>query len=218
MNSTIALLEPFQTPFESVPFSKIKNSDFLPAFEKAIETAKNEVDLICNTQGEPNFENTIEALEFSGERLAVISNVFFNLNSAETNDELQGLAREISPKLSAFNNDILLNERLFERIQSVWNKRQSLQLPEDAFTLLEKTYLRFLRNGAKLNAQDKTKLRQQDEELSKLSLQFGENVLAETNAFLKVLDDESLLAGLPKSACDAAHELAAEKGKKRMGI
>ncbi len=214
MNSTIALLEPFQTPFESVPFSKINNSDFLPAFEKAIETAKNEVDLICTSQGEPTFENTIEALEFSGERLAVISNVFFNLNSAETNEELQGLAREISPKLSAFNNDILLNERLFERIQSVWNKRQTLRLPEDAFTLLEKTYLRFLRNGAKLNAKDKIKLREIDEALSKQSLQFGENVLSETNTFLKGIEDESLLAGLPDSAREAARELASEKGKK----
>lgn len=205
------LLENFDTLYDSATFSLFKNEHFKPAFEKAIILAKNEIDLITESSEEPNFSNTIEALEFSGEKLNRISSIFFNLNSAETNDEIQKIAQEVSPLLSEFSNDVSLNELLFEKIQAVYLKKDELNLNAEQEMLLDKKYKAFVRNGANLNEKDKLELRKIDKEKSKLSLQFGENVLAETNSFEMIITDEKDLKGLPEGVIEAAHMLGDEK-------
>ena len=207
------LLKPFETPYNSAPFSKIKNDYFLPAFKQCIEEAKIEIDAIANNIETPTFKNTIEALEFSGEQLDRISNIFFNLNSAETNDTIQKIAQDVSPLLSEFSNDITLNEALFKRIKSVYDSKDSLNLTTEQHTLLDKKYKSFSRNGANLPEDKKEKLREIDKELSKLKLKFGENVLAETNKFDMLITDESELSGLPEGTIEAAKQLAESKEK-----
>ena len=207
------LLENFNTPFDSAPFSKIKNKDYKPAFEQAIKEAKAEIDAITSNPEAPTFQNTIEAMELSGEKLGPISSIFFNLNSAETNDEIQQIAQDISPLLSEFGNDVRLNQALFERIKVVYNQKDKVILnPEQAY-LLEKKYKGFSRNGANLNEDDKAKLREIDKQLSMLSLQFGQNVLAETNNFELIITDENNLKGLPQYAIDQAKADAEQKDK-----
>ncbi|MEQ3796412.1 M3 family metallopeptidase [Flavobacteriaceae bacterium MJ-SS4] len=203
----------FNTPFCTAPFSKIKNEDFLPAFKNAIETAKQEIDFIVKNSEEPNFINTIEALEFSGEQLDRISSLFFNLNSAETNDEIQKIAQEVSPLLSEFSNDITLNKDLFKRVKAVYEIKDNLNLTTEQDRLLEKKYKSFSRNGANLPEDKKLKLREIDKELSKLKLTFGENVLAETNKFELHITNENDLSGLPEGAKEAAKQLAESKGE-----
>lgn len=205
------LLEKFETPFESAPFSKIKNEDYKPAFIQAIEEAKAEIDAITANPEAPTFANTIEAMELSGEKLGRISSIFFNLNSAETNDEIQEIAQEVSPLLSEFGNDVRLNQDLFERIKVVYNQKDSLNLTDEQAYLLEKKYKGFSRNGANLNEEDKNKLREIDKQLSMLSLQFGQNVLAETNAYELIITDENDLKGLPQYAIDQAKADAEQK-------
>ncbi|WP_425077459.1 M3 family metallopeptidase [Psychroserpens sp. S379A] len=204
---------PFDTAHQTAPFSKIKNEDFLPAFKKAIKDAKAEIDEITNNTEVPTFENTIEALDFSGEQLDRISSIFFNLNSAETNDTIQKIAQEVSPLLSEFSNDITLNETLFKRVKTVYDKKDSLNLNTEQQTLLDKKYKGFSRNGANLSEDKKERLREIDKQLSQLKLKFGENVLAETNAFEMHLTNEEDLAGLPEGAKEAAQQLAESKGK-----
>ncbi|WP_291788696.1 M3 family metallopeptidase [Cecembia sp.] len=206
------LLEKFNTPFETAPFHLIKNEHFLPAVKKAIELAKEEITAIKSI-ALPDFENTIVALDRSGEKLNSISAIFFNLNSAETNVHIQTLAREISPLLTAHSNDILLDEALFSRIQQVYEQKSQLQLTEEQKTLLEKTYKAFVRNGARLDEKQKARLREIDKELSQLGLKFGENVLAETNKYELVIDNEDDLSGLPEAIKEAAAQTAEEKGK-----
>ncbi|WP_312356745.1 M3 family metallopeptidase [Empedobacter sp.] len=208
---TNPLLEKFETPFESAPFSKIKNEDYKPAFIQAIEEAKAEIDAITANPEAPTFANTIEAMELSGEKLGRISSIFFNLNSAETNDEIQEIAQEVSPLLSEFGNDVRLNQDLFERIKIVYNQKDSLNLTDEQAYLLEKKYKGFSRNGANLNEEDKNKLREIDKQLSMLSLQFGQNVLAETNAYELIITDENDLKGLPQYAIDQAKADAEQK-------
>ena len=205
------LLEKFETPFESAPFSKIKIEDYKPAFIQAIEEAKAEIDAITANPEAPTFANTIEAMELSGEKLGRISSIFFNLNSAETNDEIQEIAQEVSPLLSEFGNDVRLNQDLFERIKVVYNQKDSLNLTDEQAYLLEKKYKGFSRNGANLNEEDKNKLREIDKQLSMLSLQFGQNVLAETNAYELIITDENDLKGLPQYAIDQAKADAEQK-------
>ncbi|WP_413531815.1 M3 family metallopeptidase [Empedobacter brevis] len=205
------LLEKFDTPFESAPFSKIKNEDYKPAFIQAIEEAKAEINAITANTEAPTFANTIEAMELSGEKLGRISSIFFNLNSAETNDEIQQIAQEISPLLSEFGNDVRLNQELFERIKVVYNQKDSLNLTDEQAYLLEKKYKGFSRNGANLNDEDKNKLREIDKQLAMLSLQFGQNVLAETNAYELKISDENDLKGLPQYAIDQAKADAEQK-------
>ncbi len=205
------LLEKFETPFESAPFSKIKNEDYKPAFIQAIEEAKAEIDAITVNPEAPTFANTIEAMELSGEKLGRISSIFFNLNSAETNDEIQEIAQEVSPLLSEFGNDVRLNQDLFERIKVVYNQKDSLNLTDEQAYLLEKKYKGFSRNGANLNEEDKNKLREIDKQLAMLSLQFGQNVLAETNAYELIITDENDLKGLPQYAIDQAKADAEQK-------
>ena len=207
------LLEIFNTPFDSAPFSKIKNEDYKPAFEQAIKEAKEEIDAITSNSEAPSFENTIEAMELSGEKLGRISSIFFNLNSAETNDEMQKIAQEVSPLLSEFGNDVRLNQDLFNRIKVVYNQIDSLNLTDEQAYLLEKKYKGFSRNGANLNYEEKSKLREIDKQLSMLSLQFGQNVLAETNNFELLITDINDLKGLPQYAIDQAKADAEQKNK-----
>jgi peptidyl-dipeptidase Dcp len=206
-------MNPLLQDFNTAPFSEIKAEHYKPAIQKGIEIAKSEIDAIVNNTATPNFENTTVALDFSGEKLNRITSIFFNLNSAETNDEIQKIAQEISPWLSTFRNDITLNEALFKKVKSVFDSKESLNLNAEQSMLLEKQYKGFARNGANLKEDAKNKLREIDAKLSKLSLQFGENVLAETHAFELHLTDEKELAGLPESAKEAAAEVAKSKEK-----
>jgi Zn-dependent oligopeptidase len=203
----------FQTTYNTAPFSKIKNDDFLPAFNRCIDLAKAEIDAIVNNDNAPTFENTIEALDFSGEQLDRLSSIFFNLNSAETNDTIQKIAQEVSPLLSEFSNDITLNEDLFKRVKVVYDLQNELHLSTEQQTLLDKKYKGFSRNGANLSEDKKQKLREVDKKLSQLKLKFGENVLAETNKFEMLLTDENDLSGLPEGAKEAAKQLAESKEK-----
>jgi peptidyl-dipeptidase Dcp len=203
----------FNTKYNTAPFSKIKNEDFLPAFQKGIELAKAEIDAIIRNPIKPTFENTIEALAFSGAILDRISSIFFNLNSAETSDEMQKIAQEVSPLLSEFGNDIRLNPDLFARVKAVYEQKEHLNLNAEQTTLLDKKYKSFSRNGANLPEDKKSQLREIDKELSKLSLQFGENVLAETHAFELHITDENDLAGLPEGTREAARSLAKSQEK-----
>ncbi|MBT9187945.1 M3 family metallopeptidase [Zobellia russellii] len=206
-------MNPLLTPFDTAPFSKIENSHFKPAFLQAMEEARAEIDQITANEEVPSFENTIEALEFSGQQLDRISSVFFNLNSAETNEEIQKIAQEVSPLLSEFSNDITLNEALFKRIKNVYDQKDSLDLSVEQQTLLDKKYKSFSRNGANLDEDKKKRLREIDAQLSKLKLKFGENVLAETNKYEMHLTNENDLDGLPEGEKEAAAQVAKAKDK-----
>ncbi|WP_439133045.1 M3 family metallopeptidase, partial [Polaribacter sp.] len=206
-------MNPLLQDFNTAPFSKIKNEDYKPAIKEAIAIAKQEIDAIVKNTEAPTFQNTTVALDFTGEKLNRITSIFFNLNSAETNETIQKIAQEISPWLSEFRNDITLNEGLFKRVKSVFDLKETLDLTTEQSTLLDKQYKGFTRNGANLNENDKTKLREIDTKLSKLSLQFGENVLAETNAFELHLTNEEDVSGLPESVKEAASQQAKEQDK-----
>ncbi|WP_353086240.1 M3 family metallopeptidase [Flavobacterium sp.] len=204
--------EKFNTPYTAAPFRQIQLDDYVPAFDRTIAQARAEVDAIINNPEAPTFENTIEALEFSGQALDRLSSIFFNLNSAETNDTMQQIAQEVSPKLTAFGNDIALNETLFQRVKTVYDQRETLSLSPEQLMLLEKKYKGFSRNGALLSEEKKNRLREIDTDLAKLKLTFGENVLAETNSYFKHITNAEDLAGLPEGAQEAAAALAQSKG------
>jgi peptidyl-dipeptidase Dcp len=207
------LNQPFNTPFDAAPFSKIKNSDFIPAFEAEIANAKNEIQDISTNAATPTFENTVEAMTYTGMQLERISSIFFNLHSAETNDEIEQIAQDITPKLTEYSNDITLNPQLFERIKVVYDQRSELTLTPEQQMLLETTYKSFARNGALLDETAKAKLRELDNELAVLKLQFGKNILDDQNAYRLHITDEKDLTGLPHGAIEAAHELAKSEGK-----
>lgn len=207
------LLSKFITKHNTAPFSQIKIEDYVPAFNEGITLAKAEIDAIVNNPDAPTFENTIVAMDFSGDILDRLSSIFFNLNSAETNDEMQKIAQEVSPLLSEFGNDIRLNADLFAKVKAVYDQKESLNLNVEQTTLLDKKYKSFSRNGANLPEDKKNQLREIDKELSKLSLQFGENVLAETNNFELHLTDEKDLSGLPEGTIEAARLLAKNQEK-----
>jgi len=209
----MAQTNPLLAPFENAPFSKIKTEHFQPAIEVAIDLARKEIDAITASKDAPDFENTIEALEFAGSKLDRITSIFFNLHSAETNDEIQQLAQEISPVLTDFRNDIIQNAELFERVKQVYDQQDQLDLSIEQNTLLEKKYKMFTRNGANLPDDKKQELRELDKKLAALSLSFGENVLAETNRYELHLTDEKDLEGLPKGVISAAKMLAKSKNK-----
>ncbi len=202
---------PLLTPFETAPFSKIKNEHFSPAIHHFIAVTKTQINEISENKEAPTFKNTIEALDGTGIQLDRITSIFFNLNSAETNDEIQKIAQEISPALSDFKNDLLLNEKLFQRVKHVYENRTSLSLNKEQAMLLKKNYIGFTRNGANLSYKDKDKLREIDGKLSKLKLQFGENVLAETNKFYLQITNEKELSGLPDGVIEMAAQTAKEK-------
>ncbi len=209
---TNPLLAAFATPFDTAPFHLIKNEHYLPAITEAIQLAKREIDQI-KSESIPTFENTIEALDRSGTKLGRISAIFFNLNSAETNDEIQRLARDISPLLTEHGNDILLDKELFRRVAKIFEQKNSLNLDPEQATLLDKTYKSFVRNGAKLTGDEAERLRQIDQQLAQLSLKFGENVLAETNKYVHFIENEADLDGLPEGIKEAAALIAEEKGR-----
>ena len=207
------LLGKFNTPHETFPFDKIKNEHFLPALHEAIKQGKNDIEVITSNKTVATFENTILALDRSGSLVEKVSKIMFNLNSAETNDELQKIVKEASPLLSEYSNDITLNEKLFARVKSVYEHRNELGLDVEGKTLLEKTYKGFSRNGSNLGLEDKKKLREIDKKLSDLSLSFDEHILHETNDFVLEVNDEKDLAGLPDFVKEAAKETAKQKGK-----
>ncbi|MHC4324784.1 MAG: M3 family metallopeptidase, partial [Planctomycetota bacterium] len=206
------MLKEWNTPFQTPPFDEIKDEHFMPAFLEAMEAEKAEVEAIANNQQEPTFENTLEALEKSGELLDRVSRVFGCLNSANTNDELQNISKEVAPLRARHNDDINLNEKLFARIKQIYEKKESLELTTEQNTLLENYFLRFVRSGANLNDQDKEKLRDINEELSNLYVKFRQNHLKQTNAVALVVDNDKDLAGLPDEVVQAAAEMARARG------
>ena len=205
------LLQPFTTKYQSAPFNEIKEEHFLPAFQELIKISEKEIDEIVGNQEEPTFENVIEALAFSGEKLEVVSGIFFNLNSAETNDEIQKIAQEVSPLLTEFSAKISQNLPLFEKIKKVFDEKAKYNLNEEQQMLLNETYKGFVRSGALLNDTDKEKFKNISIELSKKSLQFGQNVLAETNNYFKHITDEKELAGIPEAILEQYREEAKER-------
>lgn len=206
------LLQIFDTPFQSVPFDRIRQEDFQPAILQAIENARKEIDTIITDTAPPSFTNTIVALEQAGKQLNVASEAFFNLTSAETNDYLEQVATEISPVLAAYSNDISLNEALFARVKHVYEHTEKTGLSREDRRLLDKTYKSFTRNGALLGEADKQSLRDIDQELSGLKVKFSQNVLQETNAYFLHLQDEAETAGLPASIKEQAREEAMKRG------
>ena len=202
-----------QTPFGSLAFDAIEPAHFMPAAEHWMNVARERISAITENTDTPSFGNTLVPLEFASKELGVVSSCFFNLNSAETNEDIQTIARELSPKLTLFNNETLLNEALFLRIKAVWENREQEQLDAESARLLKETYEGFVRNGALLEGQQRESLKSISEKLSKLSLSFGENVLKETQAFELHVADAEELAGLPEATIASAASLAEEKGK-----
>ena len=201
----------FQTPYNAAPFSSFTATDYLPAVEKAIAESLAQIDSISQNPEPATFKNTVEALAYTGLELDRLTAMFFNLNSAETNDALQAEAQRISPLLTDYGNDIRLNEALFKRIKTVYDQRETLSLTAEQQTLLEKTYKSFTRNGANLSLDDKERLREIDKQLATLKLKFSENALAETQHYQWVITDKNTLSGLP----DFVLEMLAQEAKKR---
>lgn len=206
-------LKAYKTPHQTPPFNEIKNSDYVPAFEEGMKEHQAEIDKIAGNTDAPTFANTIEAYERSGELLNRVSSIFFNLLSAESNNEMMQIAQEMSPKLSEHGNNISLNPQLFARIKVIYDKRNELGLTPEQIRLTEKIFEDFEDNGANLSESDKQLYRQLSAELSKTTLDFGQNVLKETNAYEMLLTNEKNLAGLPQSVRDAAAAKAKSKGK-----
>ncbi|WP_314299593.1 M3 family metallopeptidase [Capnocytophaga sputigena] len=201
----------FQTPYNAAPFSRFTPTDYLPAIEKAIAESLAQINSITQNPKPATFKNTIEALAYTGLELDRLMAMFFNLNSAETNDALQAEAQRISPLLTDYGNDIRLNEALFKRVKAIYNQREQLSLTAEQQTLLEKTYKSFTRNGANLSLDDKERLRKIDKQLATLKLKFSENALAETQHYQWVITDKNTLSGLP----DFVLEMLAQEAKKR---
>jgi len=203
----------FGTPFETPAFDKIKNEHYLPAFKAGIEQDSLEIAAIANNPADPTFENTLEALDRTGVLLSTVSGVFYNVLEANTNDTLQQISNEVAPLLSKHSDDILLNEKLFQRVKTVYDQRESLTLTPEQQMLLEKWYKDFVRGGANLAPEQKERMRKINEDLSVLTLKFGDNVLAETNAFELVIDNENDLSGLPATVISTAADAAKNRGK-----
>lgn len=216
--STNPFLMPFNTPLETIPFDKIKLEHYLPAIEQGIAQGLADIAQIINNPQTPTFENTIEALERAGASLEIVNLTFSNLNSAETSKEMQELAKEISPKLSDYSNDILLNQDLFKKVEYVFKNTDISKLSPEQKTLLNNTYKSFVRNGSGLSDEDKNKLRQLDKDIAHLCLVYSENVLEESNAFELVVTNEKDLAGLPEGIIEAAKQTASEKGKDKAWV
>lgn len=212
MSNTNPFLTPYDTAYEVPPFDLISNDHYLPAIHEALRLAKVEIESIKSNQGSPSFENTIEALESSGELLSNVTSVLFNLNSAETNEALQKVTQEASPILTNFQSEITQDPQLFEKVNSVYQSRDHINLDTEQQTLLEKTYKDFIRSGAHLDDADKKEFREISVKLDTLALKFGEHVLTETNAYRLKIDDVADLSGLPKDVIARAAELAKSEG------
>ena len=206
------LLVESDAPFGAPQFDKIENEHYLPAFEAGIAEAKAEIDAIIANQEEPTFENTIEAMEFAGRKLNTVSGIFYNLMEANTNEEMQAIAEQVSPMLTEYSMYVSLNAPLFERVKAVYQKKDELGLEKDQMKLLEDNYKSFVRGGANLSDEDKELYSKWSEELSLTTLQFSKNVLAATNAYVLNVTDSADLAGLPDFVKTMAAETAAEKG------
>lgn len=207
------LLKPFNTPHQTAPFNEIETSHYEQAMEEGMKMGNEEIKNIIENSDEPTFENTILALENSGKVLDRVTTIFFNLLSAETNDEMDGIAERITPKLTEYSNNISLNEALFDRIKVVYSNKSNLNLSPEEEKLLEKTYDGFVRHGANLSAEDKEKFRKLSSDLSSLTLKFSQNHLKETNKYELHITDVKQLEGLPESALEAAAHTAKEKNK-----
>lgn len=213
LGSDNPLLAAYDTPYEVPPFNLIKNEHFKPAILEAIRIHHGEIEAIANNTAAPTFENTVVAMENAGSLLTRVNTVFSNLNGAHTNDTLQAIAKEVAPDLSRHLDNIFLNPRLFERVKKVWNTQLDYKLNSEQARMLERKYKAFLRSGANLDDKGKERLRKINEELSVLSLKYGENILAENNTYELVIDKKEDLAGLPKDLVSAAADDAKAKGK-----
>ena len=202
----------WKTPFQTPPFNKIKEEHYMPAFEEGMKQQKQEIKAIVTNPEAANFKNTIEALEKSGELFTKVENVFDNLKSAHTNDSLINIAKRVAPLLSNHEDDILLNDKLFQRVKAVYQQKEELDLTSEQNKILEEYYKDFVRGGANLDEEKKAELREINEKLSVLTLQFNDNVLKEDNAFELVIEKEEGLAGLPENVIKGAAEAAKEKG------
>ena len=203
----------YKTPHETLPFDKVKIEHFKPAFDKGFEQQQAEIDKIANNPAAPTFKNTIEALEYSGKLLHDVSAVFYTLTSNENDDKLMVLASEVAVQQAEHANKINLNEKLFERIKAVYDKRESLNLNVEQRKLLDDTYEQFVRSGAALKGADREKYSKISIELSRLSETFDQNSLKSTNEYEKLITDVNLLKGLPEDILASAHLRAAQKGK-----
>lgn len=203
----------YKTPYETVPFDKIRFEHYEPAFNEGMKRHEKEIDAIVNNNAAPTFENTIVALEKSGDMLNKVSNVFFNLNSSESNDQMMDLSQKLSPMLSQHSNNINLNEKLFQRVKAVYDQKDKLGLNPEEMKLLENTYKGFVKRGANLNEADKDKYRKISMELGQSTLSFGQNVLKETNKYELIVEKAEDLKGLPQREIDAAKARAEANGK-----
>ncbi|MGK7397662.1 MAG: M3 family metallopeptidase [Candidatus Cyclobacteriaceae bacterium M3_2C_046] len=210
MESDNPFFSDYGTPFEAPPFDKIKLEHYMPAYQKAVEQAREEAMAIANDQTVPTFENTIVALENSGRLLSKVSGVFYNLTSAHTNDSLTAISKQVSPMLAQLEDDIYLNDNLFGKIETLWQQKDELTLNKEQQRLLEIYYKNFVRGGANLDEEGKAKLRKINEELSVLTIEFGEHVRKDNNAFKLIIEDEQDLAGLPENVVAAAAQAAGE--------
>ena len=206
-------LSDYGTYLEAPAFDKIKNEHYMPAFIEGMKQHKAEIEAICNNPETPTFENTIWAYDKSGKLLGKVSGVFFNMMECMNNDEMQQIAEEVMPLMSAHGDDIAMNPVLFEKIKYVYDHRTEMNLDDQQNRVVEKYYNDFIRSGAGLNEEDQAKLREINERLSILSLQFGNNLLKENSNFKLVIDNEADLAGLPQSSIDAAAEQAKKDGR-----
>ena len=207
------LLEPYKTIHQTIPFNEIKNENYVPAFQEAMKQHSVEIDAIVSNSAAPTFENTIEALEKSGSLLSKVGSPFYNLLSSETNDELQAIAEKISPLLTEHGNSVKLNEKLFARVKLVYSQKDKLKLTAEQQMLLKNTYEGFANNGANLSDADKAIYRELSKELNLLTLQYGQNVLKETNAWNLLISDKALLSGLSTDLLDMLAANAKKAGK-----
>ncbi len=213
MSTNNPFFDDYTTPYEVPPFDLIKNEHYKPAFEQGIKEHQEEINQIVSNAEAPTFENTILTMENSGKLLSKVSRVFYNLNSANTNEEMQQIAQDIAPMVSEHNDNIYLNEQLFAKVKTIWDNKASANLDLESAKLLEDTYKSFVRSGANLSPEDKEVLRSINSELSVLTLKFGQNVLAETNKFELVIKNKEDLSGLSDELIENAATTAKEKGK-----
>ena len=212
-NTMNPFFENYKTPFNVPPFQKITNAHFKPAILEGVKKHDEQIATISNNPAAPTFQNTVVAMENSGDLLQRVNTVFNNLNSAHTNPEIQKIAKEVAPILASHYDNTHLNAALFERFKILWDKRESLKLSQEEFKLLEKKYKAFVRSGANLSDVEKQQLRKINEQLSITTLNYGQNILSETNKYELVIDNEKDLAGLPKELIDGALADAKSRGK-----
>lgn len=205
--------ETYTTPYQVPPFHLIKNEHFKPAILEGIKKQEAEIKAIVSNKEKPTFENTILAMENSGKLLSKVSTVFYNLNSANTNEEIQAIAKELAPRLSAHNDNINLNPELFQRVKAVWDNQANLNLNKEQSKILENLYKNFVRSGANLSEENKKRLREINAEMAVATLKYGQNILAETNAYELVISDKKDLEGLPNELIEAASSEAKSRGK-----